>query len=184
MARTARRGKLTDVLIERLTPRPDGREAIVRDGVIPGFLIRCGRRKKSFEIRIERKGRQKVFKTLGAWPGVKADAARAAAHDVLARYDRREPISDPRHGDMTVANVWPLYRSRLIDNGASPKTLEGYKFAFARLSEDIRNVPFRELAANPILMADEIEAMRNRTLAAPGDVGTSGMKMGNSRRSL
>ena len=70
MARTARRGKLTDVLIERLTPRPDGREAIVRDGVIPGFLIRCGRRKKSFEIRIERKGRQKVFKTLGAWPGV------------------------------------------------------------------------------------------------------------------
>ena len=167
MARAARRGKLTDTLIERLTPRPDGREAIVRDGMIPGFLIRCGRRKKSFEIRIERKGRQKVFKTLGAWPSVKADEARAAAHDVLARYDRREPISEPRHGDITVANTWPLYRSRLIDNGASPKTLEGYKFAFARLSEDIRNVPFRELAANPILMADEIEAMRKRLSDKP-----------------
>lgn len=167
MARAARRGKLTDTLIERLMPRPDGREAIVRDGVIPGFLVRCGRRKKSFEIRIERKGRQKVFKTLGAWPSVKADEARAAAHDVLARYDRREPISEPRHGDMTVANTWPLYRSRLIDDGASPKTLEGYKFAFARLSEDIRNVPFRELAANPILMADEIEAMRKRLSNKP-----------------
>jgi hypothetical protein len=32
--------------------------------------IRCGRRKRSFEIRIERKAHQKVFKTLGAWPGV------------------------------------------------------------------------------------------------------------------
>ena len=34
------------------------------------LLIRCGRGRKSFEIRIERKGRRKVFKTLGAWPGV------------------------------------------------------------------------------------------------------------------
>ncbi len=167
MARVARRGKLTDTLIEKLTPKQNGREAVVRDGVIPGFLIRCGRRKKSFEIRIERKGRQKVFKSLGSWPSVTADEARAAAHDVLARYDRREPIHEVRPGDMTIANVWPLYRSRLIDDNASPKTLEGYKFAFTRLSEDIRHVPFRQLAANPILMADEVEAMRKRMVGKP-----------------
>jgi integrase len=162
MARAARRGRLTDALVEKLTPRPDGREAIVRDGIVPGFLIRCGRRKKSFEVRIERKDRPKVFETLGHWPTMNADEARAAAHDILARFERREPITQPRHGhgEMTIAIAWPLYRARLIDDGASPRTLEAYRFAYNRLSEDIRHTPLRELAANPILMADEVARIR------------------------
>jgi integrase len=63
---------------------------------------------------------------------------------------------------MTTAIAWPLYRARLIDECASPSTVSGYKFAYARLSEYIRNTPLRELAANPVLMADEIDSIRKR----------------------
>ena len=51
MAR-GRHGKLTDSYIERLTPKDGGRERIVRDGAVPGFLIRVGPRRRTFELRI------------------------------------------------------------------------------------------------------------------------------------
>src|SRR6266852_5549693 len=157
MARVQRRGRLTDTYLEGLT-----KPGFYRDGLLPGFGVRIGCRRRSFELRIERKGREKVFQTLGAWPTTKTDEARAQAHDILARYERKESIKEPRHGEMTIALAWPLYRARLIDDGASPSTLDGYKFAYARLSEEIRNTPLRDLAANPVLMADEIEAIRKR----------------------
>jgi hypothetical protein len=78
MAR-GRHGKLTDSYIESLTPKDGGRERIVRDGAIPGFLIRVGSRKRTFELRIEKP--PKVTKQLGHWPTVPASEARHIAED-------------------------------------------------------------------------------------------------------
>jgi integrase len=157
MARVVRRGRLNDSYVERLT-----KPGFYRDGVLPGFGVRIGRRGRSFELRIERRGRAKVFQTLGAWPSMKTEEARAAAHDILASYERKEPIKEPRYGEMTIALAWPLYRARLLDNGASPSTLEGYKFACARLSDDVKHRSLRDLAADPVIMANEIDDIRKR----------------------
>ena len=56
MAR-ARHGKLTDTYVESLTPREGRCERIVRDGALPGFLIRVGPRKRTlnFESRSPRR---------------------------------------------------------------------------------------------------------------------------------
>ena len=59
----ARHALLTDTFIESLAPHEGGTERIVRDGAIPGFLIRVGSRKRSFELRIEKP--PKVTKQLG-----------------------------------------------------------------------------------------------------------------------
>ena len=62
----ARHGKLTDTYVESLPPKEGRRERIVRDGVLPGFLIRVGPRKRTFELRIEKP--PKTTRPLGHWP--------------------------------------------------------------------------------------------------------------------
>jgi integrase len=160
------RGRLTDDFVEKLKPHPDGRERVERDGLVPGFLCRCGRRKKSFEIRVERRGRPKIFHHLGSWPETKASAARAAAHDVLAKFERREPIR-AKPGEATLATMLPLYQQKLDDDAASEATKHWYRQSIGRLSDDIRHMPLRELAASPILLADEIARIRKRLTASP-----------------
>ena len=154
MARVQRRGRLTDDRIEALGP------GVHRDGLLPGFLLRSGRRRKTFELRIERRGRKKVFRTLGHWPQMRADEARSAAYDILSRYERKETLVQPRPGEATIATIWPLYKQRLVDRGVSPQTLDGYKFAYQRLSQDIRSTPLRELAADPTIMEHEVARIR------------------------
>lgn len=50
----ARHGKLTDEFVGALAPGEAGRERIVRDGKVPGLLVRVGPRKRTFELRIEK----------------------------------------------------------------------------------------------------------------------------------
>jgi integrase len=157
MARVARRGRLTDPYVEGLA-----KPGFHRDGVLPGFGVRIGRRKKSFEVRIERRGRQKVFETLGHWPVMKAEEARAQAHDILARYERREAIKVPRQGEPTIANLWPMYEKWLKDDGKSEATLVGYSGAYKRLSEDVKYRSLAELADDPTIMGDEQERIREK----------------------
>jgi len=45
----AKEGKITEAFLRGLK-----RPGIYRDGVIPGFLVRAGKRARTFELRIER----------------------------------------------------------------------------------------------------------------------------------
>jgi hypothetical protein len=64
MAR-ARHGKLMNSFIESLTPKEGGNECIARDDAIPGFLIRVGPRRRTFELRIEKPPKDR--RQLGHW---------------------------------------------------------------------------------------------------------------------
>src|SRR5262245_46237747 len=128
MAR-ARHGKLTDAFVEGLGPREGGRERIVRDGALPGFLVRVGPRKRSFELRIEKPPR--TTRPLGHWPNVKASEARRIAEDLWERHRRGEPLDDgPKKGEDTVASTWPRFKARLIDDQRSERTIGGYGDVF------------------------------------------------------
>lgn len=157
MGRIARRGRLSDPFVESLTA-----PGFYRDGLLPGFGIRVGRRKKTWELRIERKGRDKVFQSLGHWPTMKADVARAVTHDTLARYERREAINVPTLGHPTIATLWPLFRKWLEDDGKSKLTIDAYNFAYKRLSDDVKNRPLVDLADDPTVMGDEQERIRHK----------------------
>ena len=73
-------GRLTNTFIESLLPQEGGRERIVRDGAVPGFLIRVGLRKRTFELRIEKP--PKITLPVGHWPNLSAVDARRKAEDL------------------------------------------------------------------------------------------------------
>jgi hypothetical protein len=86
----ARLGKLTDTYVESLKPKPNGVERIVRDGGVPGLLVRVGRRKRTFELRIEKP--PKITRQLGHWPEVRAGEARRLAEEFWEKHRRGEPL--------------------------------------------------------------------------------------------
>ena len=121
----ARHGLLTDTFIESLAPHEGGRERIVRDGAIPGFLIRVGSRKRTFELRIEKP--PKITKQLGRWPTLPASEARQVAEDLWNRHRRGERLDDgPKKGGDTIASTWPRFKARLEDRGKSRRTISAY----------------------------------------------------------
>ncbi|MBX9841912.1 MAG: integrase arm-type DNA-binding domain-containing protein, partial [Xanthobacteraceae bacterium] len=155
----ARLGKLTDSYVEHLKPQPNGRERIVRDGALPGFLVRVGPRKRSFELRIEK--RPKVTRQLGHWPNVRASEARKIAEEFWEKHQRGEPLDDgPRKGEETIASTWPLFKARLVDDGKSARTIESYEDLLNRISEDVKERPLRELGADPTIMESEVARIR------------------------
>jgi integrase len=155
----ARLGKLTDPFIASLKPKADGRETIQRDGALPGFLVRVGPRKRSFELRIERHPR--TTRALGHWPELSAAQARHAAELLWEKHRRGESLYErsPRSGE-TIATTWPLFKARLVDDGRSHRTIEGYEHIFRRLSDDLKETPLAKLAADPLLMENEIARIR------------------------
>jgi len=158
MAR-ARLGKLTDSYVKSLQPKPGGRERIVRDGAVPGFLVRVGPRKRSFELRIEQ--RPRVTRQLGHWPNMRADEARRVAQDFWEKHQRGEPLDEgPEKGEENIASTWPLFKARLVDDGKSQRTIEGYQDLFNRLSDDVKGRPLRELGSDPTIMEAEVARIR------------------------
>ena len=155
----ARVGKLTDTYVESLKPKPSGRERIVRDGGVPGFLVRVGLRKRTFELRIEQ--RPKITRQLGHWPDVRAGEARRAAEDIWAKHKLGEPLDGgASKGGETIASTWPLFKARLKDDGRSERTIDGYQDVFDRLSDDIKQRPLSELGVDPTIMEGEVARIR------------------------
>jgi hypothetical protein len=132
---------------------------IIRDGAVPGFLIRVGRRKRSFELRIEKHPR--ITRPLGHWPDVRASEARQVAEELWEKHRRGEPLDGgPRKGDETIASTWPLMKARLTDDGRSDRTIEGYEHIFRRLSNEVKQRALRELGADPTIMEHEVTRIR------------------------
>jgi integrase len=158
------RGRLTDSYIEGL--RQTG---VYRDGALPGFLVRCGKRLKTFEIRTVRKGRPHVFMTLGHWPMITAQEGRLKAVEILTRYERRDPIEGmpTPFGDMTINEAWKSFQECQHGMKIARSTFKGYELCLARLSSEIRAMPMRKLGANPMLMVNEIDAICKRLHNSP-----------------
>ena len=155
----ARHGKLTDAYVESLTPRDGGRERIVRDGALPGFLIRVGPRKRTFELRIEKP--PKMTRPLGHWPELRAPDARRLAEEIWSKHQRGDPLDGgAKKGEDSIASTWPRFKARLIDDQRSERTIGGYSDVFNRLSDEVKNRPLRELANDPTLMEREVERIR------------------------
>jgi hypothetical protein len=155
----ARHGRLTDGFIESLLPHEGGRERIVRDGAIPGFLIRVGLRKRTFELRIEKP--PKITVPVGHWPDLGAVEARRKAEDLWDKHRKGEPLDDrPPRDDETIATTWPRFKKRLEDDGRSERTIDGYGHVMKRLSDRVKQRPLRELAGDPTIMEREVERIR------------------------
>ena len=154
------RHALTDAQVAELAPHPDGRERTCRDFNVPGLMLRIGRRKRSWELRIERA--PAVRKPLGEWPRLTVSAATETAQQMWQRHKAGQPVDGPARHEVTLALAWPLFKQRLIDENRSPKTLAAYQHAFARLSADIKNRPLRDLLDNRTLMAGEVARIRAR----------------------
>jgi integrase len=154
------RHALTDADVAELAPFPDGRERTCREFNVPGLMLRVGRRKRTWELRIERP--PAVRKPLGEWPRLTVGAATETARQMWERHKAGQPVDGPTKDEMTMALAWPLFRQRLIDENRSPKTLAAYHHAFQRLSESLKNLPLRKLLDDRTIMADEVARIRAR----------------------
>ena len=155
----ARHGKLTDTYVESLTPKEGRRERIVRDGVLPGFLIRVGPRKRTFELRIEKP--PKTTRPLGHWPELRASDARRMAEELWDKHRHGEPLDGgSKKGEDSISSTWPRFRARLLDDQRSERTIGGYSDVFNRLSDEVKSRPLRELANDPTIMEREVERIR------------------------
>lgn len=154
------RDLVTDADIAKLTPKPGGAERTLRSFGVPGLMLRVGRRKRSWELRIER--RPQVRKPLGEWPQVKVGMATDTARQMWERHRAGQPVDGPNKDEMTIALAWPLYEARLRDDGRSEQTLLAYGHSYQRLSDGIKNRPLRDLLNDRTLMADEVKRIRNK----------------------
>jgi integrase len=156
----ARHGRLTDAFVGSLTPKDGGRERIVRDGALPGFLVRVGPRKRTFELRIEKP--PKVTRPLGHWPDLRASDARRLAEEVWEKHRRGDSVDGgPKRGEDSIASTWPRFKTRLVDDQRSERTIGGYGDVFNRLSDDVKIQPLSELANDPTIMEREVERIRS-----------------------
>src|SRR6185503_16469596 len=129
------------------------------DGGVPGFLVRVGRRKRTFELRIEKP--PKITRQLGHWPDIRAGEARRIAEEIWEKHSRGEPLDGgAKKGGETIASTWPLFKARLKDQGRSIRTIDGYEDVFKRLSDEIKECPLVELGADPTIMEREVGRIR------------------------
>jgi integrase len=159
-------GSLTEKFV-RETPFTEAGEIIHRDGAVPGFVLRVGKRTKSFALRIERGRRGKPINIkLGEWlparPGdggkhFTADDARDKAEARRADYKAGKIIGSPSRA-ATIDSIWPDFKEAPRRDGQPkrPKTIEGYEFAKARISDEVRATPLRDLANDPNIMKAEV----------------------------
>src|SRR3974390_1338543 len=164
------RHALTDSDVAQLAPKTNGKERTFREFGVPGLMLRVGRRKKTWELRIERG--PAVRRSLGEWPHVKVAAAQDAARAMWERHKTGLPVDAPTKDEETIATVWEprgpdgkstpgMFQQHLIDENRSPATLTAYRHCFARLSDDIKNKkPLQALIDDRDLMAKESQRIR------------------------
>ena len=132
---------------------------IFRDGPggIPGLLIRAGKVARTWELRSERPPR--FTKSLGRWDDpfnpMKEAAARAQAHDILAKHRRGQSIEEPDAEAITVEQGWARYIEDLRRRGKSEGSVKALEYSLARFPDRVRKKTLRELSANPKIAAGE-----------------------------
>jgi hypothetical protein len=134
--------------------------------------LRVGKRVKSFALRIERGGNRKPINIrLGEWgQHFTADQARTMAEARRAEYKAGLILGSPSKA-ATIDSTWESFKEAPRRDGRPkrPKTIDGYEFAKARISEEIRRTPLRDLANDPKLMAAEVrQIIKDRSSGSSG----------------
>lgn len=152
---TSRRLLLTDTAIARLNCQK-GRRLICHDSQLVGFQIVVGARTKNFRIRVYRS-----FVSLGSWPVVSADEARAAALTLLrnslaagALYCDYEgtlvvrPQQRPRQMGTSLLTLQQLLDVYLSTRRLKPRTAEDYRCVLGRYAKDWRCTDWQAITSD------------------------------------
>lgn len=153
---------ITDRAVERLAFAEHGQYS--RASGKPGLFLVVGRDRKSWTFQTELTvlgARRQHKEVLGHHPDMSvADAVRAAE---LKRAELRAGKAAPGKAPagITLRQAWALYREqRLVD--ASPRTVEQYEDVLERTLHDWLDRPLKELAENPVEVANRHKRIKNR----------------------
>jgi integrase len=185
LARRARaqaaKGRLTNAFC-RGAALAKGTEIIERDVALPGFILRIGKRTKSFAYRVERRRNGRRLKMLsfdlGQFPDITADQARTLAEAKRVEFKAGTLVDTSARASRTIDSVWPTFEVAPLRNGRkkSQETVDDYRRAKNRLGEDILHRPLRDLANDPTVMVDEIA----RIIKERSDGRAAGQAAGNA----
>src|SRR3974390_77963 len=107
----------TDTDIEALIQTPFDGATTHREFNVPGLMLRRGKHKKVFELRIE--GRPPVRRVLVEGPAINAATAIQTAQDMRARHKAGKPIDAPTPDQVNIRLTWPDFEKHLNEKGGS-----------------------------------------------------------------
>ncbi|HEY3496219.1 MAG TPA: integrase family protein [Polyangiaceae bacterium] len=146
--------RLTAKLLATLQPSPDPkRPTIVRDDTVRGLFAQVGPTgaisfKVQADLRVDGK-RVSVKQTLGRYPALSIDAARAEAMRLLAEVregrDPRAGAPAPDTAHWTVGKAFERYVADLAKRPGSELSQRDMNNRLARYLDDWRELPLREL---------------------------------------
>lgn len=100
---------ITDNKITKAAPG-----AILNDKVVPGLELYCGKKRKTFRLRVRINNSERRI-TLGYYPIISLEDARALAYEELGKYLKGKPL----HKDITLGELWNEFRIHHISKRKS-----------------------------------------------------------------
>ena len=159
---------LTEAVVRNAAPPPDG-QRFLRDARLPGFALRItagGVKSWIVEARVKNLGRT-VRRTLGRYPALSADKARAAAIQELGRYadgvDRLAEARANRVKGVTLAAVLDDY---LAARRLKPSTVADYRQVFQTAFADWADKPILGITRNMVEHRYERDSLRSKSRAS------------------
>jgi hypothetical protein len=139
--------RLTEAKVRAAKAKPNGDEVVLFDDAVPGLVLRVGRRKKTWRLRVfRRNGEERINVThpLGSYPPISLDTAREEARRILKTDDPLQLESD----GPTLKDAWESYRAARIKK-LSTGTIANYERSFHHLAA-FHDTPLRALSAKRI----------------------------------
>ncbi|MDG2531283.1 integrase arm-type DNA-binding domain-containing protein [Caulobacter endophyticus] len=157
---------LTDKAVARL-PYAEAGQYVVRDSELAGFLLKVGKRRKTFMAEGEHwKHGVREFRAqtkLGEFGELTSRDARGKAKDVLgqiARGERPGGEARPKAQAITLRGAWQNYLDRhLVRKGRDAGTIANYRDHVERLLADWLDLPLARLGETPTLVVERHERL-------------------------
>jgi hypothetical protein len=176
----ARRERLTELLIARLKPRPDGRQYTVWDAGMQGFGVRVSGQTRTFVVVYRYQGRSR-WVSLARSPNVTLNDARRLAQKVFGAVANGGDPAGEKHREHDAVSFKALCERYLTEHAARNKRASSAAEDARRIERDLLprwdNRPAASVTRAEILrMIEEIAARpavvsANRCAAAPVCLG-------------
>jgi hypothetical protein len=155
---------LTDAAIKKIPLATTSAGTLYRDSKLAGFVLRVGLKKRTLRFEGERafgkrpdgkRNRKGISRSLGQWPHVEADEARAAALDIVRQIARGETVARPERG-ITLEAAFEDFKKSLASRARRNRPSRWVKVCegtYARRLKPWANETLASLSAMPVAVA-------------------------------
>ena len=154
--------------IARKAPPPETGQRFIRDARLPGFALRVTANGiKSWVVEARMRGEKSAKRrTLGRYPQVNADRARALAIQELGRYaEGVDRLEDDRAKKVKAVTLGAVFADYLAARDLKPTSILDYQSAFKASLEDWRDRQITDITRSMVEQRHKRESLRSKARA-------------------